>query len=101
MLILMEKTTCPPGINMQSLRLLVTAGESLSSDVMLRLRANYPNTLIVQGYGSTECAGVISLFRKSDPEDVALLTNKPRSCGRPVPGFSYKVNYSKTNSTAR
>lgn len=89
----MENTACPPRINLESLRVLITAGEPLSTEIMLRLREKYPSTIIVQGYGSTESAGVISLFRISDSEDVRLLTNKPSSCGRPVAGISYKVKF--------
>lgn len=77
---------------MDNLKLLVTAGEYLTPDVLVRFRNNFPNTIITQGYGSTESAGVISLFRIADPEDVLLLKNKPASSGRPVAGISYKVN---------
>lgn len=81
----------PSETSTESLKVLVTAGECLSANLMLRLREKNPNIIIVQGYGSTESAGVISLFRINDPEDVALLKSKPGSCGRPVAGLSYKV----------
>ncbi len=66
----------------------VVYGASPMPKVLLeKLLAMLPDTRIVQGYGMTEAATVLTLFSDADHREGSRLG----SCGRPVPGVSLKI----------
>lgn len=77
--------------SLSSLKDVLIGGKHMPSKYLLILREVLPNVNVAQLYGQTEVAGVITLFRSCTEAEIKLLNDKPRSCGRPVPGFWYKV----------
>lgn len=72
----------PPREAMASLRLCVSAGESLPADIFLRWRDRF-GVEIIDGIGTTEC---LHMFISNRPGAV-----KPGSSGQPVPGYEAAI----------
>jgi benzoate-CoA ligase family protein len=70
------------GFDLSSLRLCVSAGESLPADIYLRWKKRF-GVEIVDGIGTTEC---LHMFISNRPGEV-----RPGSSGRPVPGYEAAV----------
>ncbi|KAL1517920.1 hypothetical protein ABEB36_001619 [Hypothenemus hampei] len=81
----------PGGLDTSSLQVLIIIGGSLSKEKLLTLRDMLPRTSVFQGYGCTETAGPITMYNLNKVNDRLLLYHLPSSCGRPLPGFTYKV----------
>jgi long-chain-fatty-acid--[acyl-carrier-protein] ligase len=71
-----------PG-SLASLRLLVVGAEKCPAALMERCRQKAPKATIVEGYGITECAPVVSVNPPSAP--------KPGSIGKPLPGVAVRI----------
>lgn len=80
-----------------SLKTFFTGGTAVSPKMLEELRNQLPGTFISQGYGQTEVGGVITYFDTEYDEDVQLSLKNPTSCGRPVPGLTYKVIFPDHN----
>lgn len=65
-----------------SLKLLIVGGEKLQLSTMKACAEKF-STLVVEGYGVTECSPVIGVNTKFD--------NKPGSIGRPLPGIQTRL----------
>jgi benzoate-CoA ligase family protein len=72
----------PPREALDSLRLCVSAGESLPADIFLRWKERY-GVEIMDGIGTTEC---LHMFISNRPGAV-----KPGSSGQPVPGYEAAI----------
>ena len=72
----------PPREDLASLRLCVSAGESLPADIFLRWKDRY-GVEIIDGIGTTEC---LHMFISNRPGAV-----KPGSSGQPVPGYEAAI----------
>ncbi|XP_044755148.1 uncharacterized protein LOC123314097 [Coccinella septempunctata] len=90
-------TPIPSDLDTSSLKFLCTGGAALREMVFLALRKVFPDCLVFQFYGQTETAGLLVKWSTRNPEDVALITAKPTSCGRPFGGFWYKIVDEKTD----
>lgn len=87
----MMKAGRPEVLDTTSLRTLTTAGDTVSTPVLNKLREFLPGTSVYQSYGLSEASGAVSLFKPNETKDSLLLFHKPDSVGTPVPGLSYKV----------
>ncbi|GJQ77865.1 hypothetical protein Trydic_g16118 [Trypoxylus dichotomus] len=87
----MIKVGRPDRIDTTGLLDVIIGGSHLLPQYVLALRDLLPGTNVFLGYGLTEVAGSLTTFRTNLRKDLFLLHNKPKSCGRPVPGFYYKV----------
>ena len=77
---ILERAT--PG-SLAALRLVVVGAEKCPSALMERCRQAAPRATMVEGYGITECAPVVSVNPPSAP--------KPGSIGTPLPGVTIRV----------
>jgi long-chain-fatty-acid--[acyl-carrier-protein] ligase len=71
-----------PG-SLSSLRLVVVGAEKCPPTLFARCREAAPGAMVLEGYGITECAPVVSVNPPSAP--------KPGSIGRPLPGVDVRV----------
>lgn len=82
----------PPGLSTTSVKQYITAGEFVSPTLLQQTRKRFADdTAICQLYGLTEASGFVTSFCFKDPEDCHLMDIKLESCGRPMPGFDYKI----------
>ncbi|KAL1517921.1 hypothetical protein ABEB36_001620 [Hypothenemus hampei] len=79
------------GLDTCALQVMITGGGHCSNDQLFTLRDMLPGTFVFQCYGCTEVAGAISMYNLNKVNDRLLLYHRPSSCGRPLPGFTYKV----------
>jgi long-chain-fatty-acid--[acyl-carrier-protein] ligase len=77
---ILERAT--PG-SLTSLRLLIVGAEKCPPTVVERCRQAAPQATILEGYGITECAPVVSVNPPSAP--------RPGSIGKPLPGVAVRV----------
>jgi long-chain-fatty-acid--[acyl-carrier-protein] ligase len=77
---ILERAT--PG-SLASLRLVVVGAEKCPPALFERCREAAPEATVVEGYGITECAPVVSVNPPSTP--------KPGSIGKPLPGVDVRV----------
>ncbi|MBN1942957.1 MAG: AMP-binding protein [Phycisphaerae bacterium] len=66
---------------LRTLRLVVSGAEACTPRVYEALRARCPQTVVMEGYGATECSPIISVNRESDPRDGTI--------GKILPSFEY------------
>lgn len=85
------QSTIAEGVSTSSLKQYITAGEFTSPVSLQRIRKHFPQAAVCQIYGLTETTGFITSFCFKNAEDRRLMKTKPASCGRPMPGFEYKV----------
>jgi long-chain-fatty-acid--[acyl-carrier-protein] ligase len=71
-----------PG-SLASLRLLVVGAEKCPPALMERCRQQAPQAALIEGYGITECAPVVSVNPPAAP--------RPGSIGKPLPGVLVRV----------
>jgi long-chain-fatty-acid--[acyl-carrier-protein] ligase len=69
--------------SLTTLRLIVVGAEKCPPALFERCREAAPRATVVEGYGITECAPVVSVNPPSAP--------KPGSIGRPLPGVAVRV----------
>jgi long-chain-fatty-acid--[acyl-carrier-protein] ligase len=69
--------------SLASLRLIVVGAEKCPPALLERCRQAAPQAIILEGYGITECAPVVSVNPPSRP--------KPGSIGKPLPGVTVRV----------
>ncbi|KAL1517919.1 hypothetical protein ABEB36_001619 [Hypothenemus hampei] len=84
-------STRPEGLDTSCFRTVTTGGSPFPQEQLFTLRNMLPGTFVFQCYGCTEVAGPLTLFNLNRVNDRILLNQQPNSCGRPVPGFTYKV----------
>ncbi|KAG5893667.1 hypothetical protein JTB14_028821 [Gonioctena quinquepunctata] len=82
----------PKNTDASSLEYLMTGTCSVSEKLMKDLKEALPNTVVVQGYGQTETAGLITNFDVSKPEELEFQNKKPASCGKIIGGIKWKVS---------
>ncbi len=70
-----------------SLRRLVYGASPMPKSLLEKILAMLPETKIIQGYGMTEAATVLTFFHDDDHREGSRLG----SCGRPLPGIEIKV----------
>jgi long-chain-fatty-acid--[acyl-carrier-protein] ligase len=78
-----------PG-DLKSLRLAVTGAEKCPDSLRASLLKAYPQVVMLEGYGITECSPVVAATR---PED-----NRPGTIGRPLPSFTVAVVHPETGA---
>lgn len=66
---------------LRSLRLAVSGAEKCTDRVYETLRARCPNTIVLEGYGATECSPIISVNREDSPRRGTI--------GKILPSFEY------------
>ncbi|XP_030753772.1 4-coumarate--CoA ligase 1-like [Sitophilus oryzae] len=81
----------PDDIDTSSLTGLVTGGALFFSNKLSELRDLLPGAFVFQAFGMTEVSGLSTIFNLNKTKDRLLLHYRPASCGRPVPGFNYKI----------
>lgn len=91
------KSKRPENLDLSSLKQVTVGGAPVPLELFMEMKKAFPKAQIVQGYGWTEIGGIITFSSPKNPKDLALLKTRPRSCGRPVPGISYKVTIRFTN----
>ncbi|XP_076264000.1 luciferin 4-monooxygenase-like isoform X1 [Rhynchophorus ferrugineus] len=91
----------PDNIDTSSLSVVITGGAIFYADKIFELRELLPGTFICQAFGLTEVGGVALAFNIVRTRDRLLLYNNPSSCGRPMPGFLYKVVNLENERTCR
>ncbi len=69
-----------------SLRLGVTGGSVVPSELIRRMRADLGFQGVVNGYGLTECGGFGTMCDSQDPDDVIANTS-----GKPAPGVEVRI----------
>ncbi len=77
-----DSNISPEYVDLSSIRISVSAGEALPSDILLRWK-EYTKTDILDGIGSTEA---LHIFISNSPDDI-----KAGSSGRMVPGYHAKI----------
>ncbi|XP_044744932.1 malformin synthetase mlfA-like [Coccinella septempunctata] len=87
----LSKSTRPEGVDTSSLHVLATGGGPISENLVHSLRDILPGTFVLQLYGQTEVCGASTMFQTRRIDDQLLLHYKPKSVGRPMPGFWLKV----------
>lgn len=75
-------------IDTTHLDILLVGGGSTPQQHMRHLRTLLPHTHVLNAYGMTEASGCLSIFRKGDHR---YALTKPLSCGKPVPGITYRI----------
>lgn len=83
----------PDGVDTTSLWAFLTGGCSISKKNIEELRDVLPGTFVLQVYGQSEVAGVLTQFRVNDVKETLLLHRKPTSVGKIVPGLTCKVSF--------
>lgn len=81
----------PEDINTTNVLNVVIGGGPLGENHILALKDLLPGTNVVLAYGQSEIAGLATAFKPTCREDLIMSMKKPSSCGRLVPGLSYKV----------
>lgn len=64
-----------------SLRLVVTGAEKCPESVYKKLEQEYPDVLVLEGYGVTECSPIISVNSEDNP--------MPQTIGSVLPSYEY------------
>lgn len=59
---------------------------------MSKFKECLPEVVTFNGYGQTEAGGCILAFNTNSKEDLRLLAKNPDSVGRPLAGYTYKVD---------
>lgn len=77
----------------RSLEVLAISGSSLPKDKLIEVKYVFPNTRIFQMYAMTEAGGPVTFFNLKDNYHLFILHNYPSTCGKPLPGFSYRVRW--------
>lgn len=85
------KTFKPRSVSTDSLKIIYAGGGHISPENLSCLRELLPNVDVLLVYGQTEIAGFGFIFKTTSKEDMVLAKRKPKSCGKPIPGFWYKV----------
>ncbi|HVE27066.1 MAG TPA: AMP-binding protein [Sporichthya sp.] len=70
-----------------SLKRLIYGASPMPRALLLKLLEMLPNTRIIQGYGMTEAATVLTFFPDADLREGSRMG----SCGRPLPGIELKI----------
>lgn len=81
----------PDGVDTNSMLNVIIGGGPLGENHVLALRDLLPGTNVALAYGQTEIAGLATGFKPHCRQDVILMVDKAGSCGRPVPGATYKI----------
>jgi acyl carrier protein len=68
--------------NLQSLRLVVVGAEKAASELFDRLKELNPKTILIEGYGITECAPILTINPPQSPH---------QGVGRPLPHVEIKI----------
>lgn len=89
------KSGRPECINITNFEHLLIGGGYVSKEQIHEIRSILPGTIVMLAYGLTEICGLASLFKPHNPEDMMMVYERSGSSGRPLPGFSYKVNKHK------
>jgi len=77
--------------DLSSLRVAVTGAADIPVELIRRVRAELPFSLVITGYGLTEAGTATATAADDDPETVAT------TVGRPRPGFELRVVDDKGN----
>ncbi|KAI4471457.1 long-chain-fatty-acid--coa ligase [Holotrichia oblita] len=93
------KTFKPRSVCTDSLKIIHAGGGPISPDHLLSLRELLPNVDVVLVYGQTEVAGFGFMFKTTSKDDMILMKRKPKSCGKPIRGFWYKIVDVETGKT--
>ncbi|KAI4471466.1 long-chain-fatty-acid--coa ligase [Holotrichia oblita] len=93
------KTLKPRSVCTDSLKIIHAGGGPISPDHLLSLRELLPNVEVVLVYGQTEVAGFGFMFKTTSKDDMILMKRKPKSCGKPIRGFWYKIVDVETGKT--
>ena len=72
---------------LQSVRYFVTGAEKAPQELYRTVEEKFPNGQILEGYGITECAPMVSMTRPEIP---------PRGVGQPIPGVELCVIHLET-----
>ena len=69
--------------HLESLRTVVSGAEKCPEQVYATLARRWPGTVVLEGYGITECSPVVSVNREDDP--------RPGSIGRPLRSLEWAI----------
>ncbi|MBM3729066.1 MAG: long-chain fatty acid--CoA ligase, partial [Acidobacteria bacterium] len=75
-----------PGYNLKSLRRVCYGGSPMAPEIIRRFREKFPGVELVQGYGMTETAPLLTALLDHEHEGERLL-----SCGRAIQGVELRV----------
>ena len=67
---------------LQSLKLVVSGAEKTPQELFDYVKANLPSSLVLEGYGITECSPIVTLERPGDPHV---------GVGKPLPGVELVI----------
>ncbi|KAK4877731.1 hypothetical protein RN001_010237 [Aquatica leii] len=97
-LITLIKNNRQVDVDVSSVKIVLTGGNIISKEQMLKIRSLFPSSAVMLGYGLTETIAVcMSLDPLSDEINLKTYRNKPNSIGRPQPCCAYKVIDIETN----
>ncbi|GJQ77864.1 hypothetical protein Trydic_g16117 [Trypoxylus dichotomus] len=88
---LLMKSNKLPHLRFEHLKQIAVGAAPVSLELFRSLEKAFPNVTIIQGYGWTEIGGMVTLSNVKSATETLLFKNKPRSCGRPLPGIWCKV----------
>lgn len=71
--------------DLSSLRLIISGGEPLTTDLLSRVQQKLPHTEVLNNYGSTEGGPITTFLPRSDA------ARKPGSVGRPAYGMELRI----------
>ncbi|KAK5640145.1 hypothetical protein RI129_010956 [Pyrocoelia pectoralis] len=89
----------PPQEDLSSLFAIVFGGCPMPEHQLMKLRSYLPNTIVLYVYGLTEISTSGLGFDLSSRHDLQFCVEKPTCCGRPLPGFAYKIVDLETEET--
>ncbi|KAB0791588.1 hypothetical protein PPYR_03388 [Photinus pyralis] len=81
----------PIDVDTSSLVHILVGGAALIESQLKTIRKAFPDSELYTGYGQTEMAVTITVFKPNSPRDRELIRKKPTSCGTGCPGISYKI----------
>lgn len=84
-------TSNPANLNYDTsaLETIIVGGGFFGRNQHMKLEKFFPHSQILPSYGMTETLGLITTFHATD--DIRFINKRYESCGRPVPGISYKI----------
>lgn len=78
---------------LKSLRIIVTAAEKCPSSLYDRMKKDFPNTVVTEAYGITECSPVVAANDLENPV--------PYSIGNILPGIEYILKHPEKDEIAK
>ncbi|KAF2902427.1 hypothetical protein ILUMI_03757 [Ignelater luminosus] len=78
----------PENADGSNLKLISAGGSTIYKEQLDKIKQLFPTTIVFSDYGQTELGGGCLTFSLNEMD---YLIEKPTSCGKPQPGYTYKI----------